>query len=38
MTKYKIYKYIIDTCVFLYYCYELYNHEIKNMPYIMFFS
>lgn len=37
MTKYKIYKYIIDTCVFLYYCYELYNHEIKNMPYIMFF-
>ena len=35
MIQYKIYKDVIDTCVCLFCCYELYNMEIINTPYIM---
>jgi hypothetical protein len=37
MNKYKIYKEVIDICICLYSCYELYNREIINIPYVMFF-
>lgn len=37
MSRYKIYKDIIDTSVCLYCCYELYNRTVINAPYVMFF-